>query len=76
MARGLLDTFPWPPETFPGNIRWFPGPFLIEILIFWLIFSKNFYRFLPENEPKVNLILRKKGPTDYFHLDVILTATF
>ena len=24
MARGLYDTFPWPPETFPGHIRWFP----------------------------------------------------
>ena len=34
MAPGLYDTFPWPPETFPGHIRWFPGPFLIEILIF------------------------------------------
>ena len=35
MARGLYDTFPWPPETFPGYIRWFPGPFLIEILVFY-----------------------------------------
>ena len=35
MAPGLYDTFPWPPETFPGHIRWFPGPFLIEILVFY-----------------------------------------
>ena len=25
MAPGLYDTFPWPPQTFPGHIRWFPG---------------------------------------------------
>ena len=31
---GLYDKFPWPPETFLGLIRWFPGPFLIEIFIF------------------------------------------
>ena len=32
MTHGLYDTFPVPPNTFPGHIRWFPGPFLIKIL--------------------------------------------
>ena len=36
MTPGLYDTFPWPPETFPGHIKWFPGPFLIKILIFYI----------------------------------------
>ena len=31
---GLYDKFPRPPETFLGLIRWFPGPFLIDIFIF------------------------------------------
>ena len=26
MTPGLYDTFPGPPETFLGHIRWFPGP--------------------------------------------------
>ena len=30
MIPGLHDTFPWPPGTFPGHIRWFPGPFFDE----------------------------------------------
>ena len=34
MTPGLYDRFPGPPETFPENIGWFPGPFLMEILIF------------------------------------------
>ena len=35
MTPGLYDTFPGPPEAYPGHIRWFPGPFLfMEILIF------------------------------------------
>ena len=34
MTRGLYDTFPGSPGTFPGHIRWFPGPFLMKILIF------------------------------------------
>ena len=31
---GLYDKIPWPPEIFLGLIRWFPGPFLIDIFIF------------------------------------------
>ena len=27
MSPGLYDTFTGPPGTFPGHIRWFPGPF-------------------------------------------------
>ena len=27
MTPGLYDRFPWPPETFPGHIRWIPVPF-------------------------------------------------
>ena len=34
MTPGLYDKFPRPPETFLGLIRWFPGPFLIDIFIF------------------------------------------
>ena len=34
MTPGLYDTFPAPPETFPGHIGWFPGPFLVEIWTF------------------------------------------
>ena len=34
MTPGLYDMFPAHPETFPGYIGSFPGPFLIEILIF------------------------------------------
>ena len=34
MTPGLYDMFPVHPETFPGYIGSFPGPFLIEILIF------------------------------------------
>ena len=34
MTPELYDKFPWPPETFLGLIRWFPGPFLIDIFIF------------------------------------------
>ncbi len=34
MTPGLYDRFPGPPETFLENIGWFPGPFLMEILIF------------------------------------------
>ena len=26
VTPGLYDKFPWPTETFPGNITWFPGP--------------------------------------------------
>ena len=36
ITPGLYDTFPGPPETFPVHVRWFPGPFLMEILIFYL----------------------------------------
>ena len=34
MIPGLYDTFPAHPETFPGQIGWFPGPFWMEILTF------------------------------------------
>ena len=34
LTPGLYDTFPVSPETFPGHIGSFPGPFLMEILIF------------------------------------------
>ena len=34
MTPGLYDTLPGPPETFPGHIGWFPGPYWTEILIF------------------------------------------
>ena len=34
MTPGLYDRFPGPPKTFLENIGWFPGPFLMEILIF------------------------------------------
>ena len=34
MTPELYDKFPWPPEIFLGLIRWFPGPFLIDIFIF------------------------------------------
>ena len=34
ITPGLYDKFPRPPETFLGLIRWFPGPFLIDIFIF------------------------------------------
>ena len=34
MTTGLYATFPGPPGTFPGHIRWFPGPFVMKILIF------------------------------------------
>ena len=34
MTPGLYDTFPANPETFPGHIGWFPGPFLVEIWTF------------------------------------------
>ena len=30
MTPGLYDTFLGPPGTFPGHIRWFPGPFFDE----------------------------------------------
>ena len=32
--RGGGGGFPWPPEAFLGLIRWFPGPFLIDIFIY------------------------------------------
>ena len=34
MTPGLYDTFPANPETFPGHIGWFPGPFLVKIWSF------------------------------------------
>ena len=34
MTPGLYDKITWPPEIFLGLIRWFPGPFLIDIFIF------------------------------------------
>ena len=34
MTPGIYDTFTGPPETFPENIEWFLGPFLMEILTF------------------------------------------
>ena len=35
MTPGLYDTlFPAHPDTFPGHIGWFPGPFLVEIWTF------------------------------------------
>ena len=30
MTPGLYDRFPGSPGTFPGHIRWFPGPFFDE----------------------------------------------
>ena len=35
MTLELYDMFPGLPETFPGHVRWFPGPFFsrnIDIL--------------------------------------------
>ena len=34
ITLGLCDTFPGLPKKIPENIGWFPGSFLMKILIF------------------------------------------
>ena len=44
MTTGLYDTFPGPPGTFPGHIRWFPGPFFDENIDIFAKIGSQIYR--------------------------------
>ena len=44
MTPGLYDTFPGPPGTFPGQIRWFTGPFFDEHIDIFAKIGSQIYR--------------------------------